>query len=58
MCRIMTDDRMDALIQEAQSLGGHTSKSATVNAALAFYVERHKEIKPPSQPGTDAIEPE
>jgi ferritin-like metal-binding protein YciE len=54
----MTDDRMDALIQEAQSLGGHTSKSATVNAALAFYVERHKEIKPPSQPGTDAIEPE
>ena len=36
-------DLDDRLIQEAQSVGGHKSKKAAVNAALEEYIKRHRQ---------------
>jgi len=35
----------DSLIEEARTLGGHKTKKAAVTAALAEYVQRHKQIE-------------
>ena len=35
----------DKLVEEAQQLGGHTTKRAAVNQALAEYVMRRKQKK-------------
>ncbi len=35
----------DSLIEEARTLGGHKTKKDAVNAALAEYVERRKQLK-------------
>ena len=33
------------LLAEAQELGGHKTKTETVNAALREYIERHRQLK-------------
>src|SRR5271166_2458076 len=35
----------DHLIEEARNLGGHKTKKDAVNAALAEYVRRHKQME-------------
>ncbi|HEY2548171.1 MAG TPA: type II toxin-antitoxin system VapB family antitoxin [Candidatus Acidoferrum sp.] len=35
----------DRLIEEAQKLGGHRTKKATVTAALDEYIRRRKQLK-------------
>ena len=35
----------DKLLEEAQDLGGHKTKKATVNEALKEYVQRRKQLK-------------
>ncbi len=35
----------DELLNEAQKIGGHRTKRETVNAALAEYVARRKQLK-------------
>lgn len=34
----------DSLIEEARAIGGHKTKKDAVNAALAEYVERRKQL--------------
>jgi hypothetical protein len=38
-------DLDDAVIEEAQSLGGHKTKKAAVSAALDEYVKRRKQAR-------------
>jgi Arc/MetJ family transcription regulator len=35
----------DALILEAQKLGGHTTKKATVSQALMEYIQRRRQLE-------------
>jgi len=47
----------DRLIAEAQKLGGHRTKKATVNAALDEYIQRRKQLKIISLFGTVDFDP-
>ena len=35
----------DDLLEEAQQIGGHSTKKATVNHALAEYIQRRKQLQ-------------
>lgn len=35
----------DGLIEQARAVGGHKSKKEAVNAALAEYIQRRKQLK-------------
>ncbi|MHB8765037.1 MAG: type II toxin-antitoxin system VapB family antitoxin [Deferrisomatales bacterium] len=35
----------DALLEEAQRIGGHRTKKATVNEALQEYILRHQQLR-------------
>ncbi|HUQ49599.1 MAG TPA: type II toxin-antitoxin system VapB family antitoxin [Terriglobales bacterium] len=48
----------DKLIEEAQKTGGHKTKKEAVNAALAEYIRRHKQLRLIGQFGTVDFDPE
>jgi Arc/MetJ family transcription regulator len=52
--RITIDDR---LLEEAQRVGGHRTKKATVTEALQEYIQRRKQAKIVSLFGTVEFDP-
>jgi Arc/MetJ family transcription regulator len=47
----------DALLEEAQKIGGHKTKKATVNEALEEYIQRRKQSRILSLFGTVELDP-
>lgn len=48
----------DALLEEAQRIGGHRTKKATVNEALREYILRHHQLQVLELFGTVEYEPD
>lgn len=47
----------DALLIEAQQIGGHRTKKETVNQALSEYIQRHRQAKVVELFGTIEFDP-
>jgi hypothetical protein len=47
----------DALLAEAQQIGGHRTKRETVNQALREYIQRHRQVQIVKLFGTIDVDP-